>query len=592
MPIPKQIVQTSRFKLPYFLLDNIKSYSENWEYFHFTDNEAKEFIENYPIEEFTNSLEVFNSFQGAHKADFFRYYFLYIKGGVYMDSDITLETNIENIIKDYSFVSVKSLLNNDSIFNGFIACEPKHDIIYKALCHVHNLDVSLLADYFLICKKLYEIINTCNMNVCILNEEFDEDKEISNTVENNNILFRHNITKKYIQTNIPIKNKTFKPIHNTKIGITFNIPKEAKDLYSNGIRQNVLYLAELFLNIGYDCYLIIKDVKNNINDNNKQIFYTNFKISEFYDILADDFDIVIVMGFQVEWRILETLRRMKTKIVYYLCGNSYIVESEKILYSQHKESSDFVYPTKHDFKLCDEIWCIPQMANTNKYYWQTLYRSKCIEVPFVWSEKSIYLTKTVLNATSIDDFLYKNHNKKLAIMEPNISIMKWALPALLVCENAYRETSQIEHVFITNMLQKESKYNEYNIDSFNKFVKSLDLYSDKKISIEARYSSIAFMKEQANFVVSHQWENALNYLYFDLAWMGWPIIHNAHLCKDVGYYYEGFNYEMGGKILKYAMENHHLNPDYIKKNRQAIDKYLPNNKELQRKYISLINNLY
>jgi hypothetical protein len=56
------------------------------------------------------------------------------------------------------------------------------------------------------------------------------------------------------------------------------------------------------------------------------------------------------------------------------------------------------------------------------------------------------------------------------------------------------------------------------------------------------------MSNYCDIAVSHQWENPLNYLYFDLAWMDWPIVHNAHLCKDIGYFYNEFNYEEGGNV--------------------------------------------
>jgi len=84
----------------------------------------------------------------------------------------------------------------------------------------------------------------------------------------------------------------------------------------------------------------------------------------------------------------------------------------------------------------------------------------------------------------------------------------------------------------------------------------------------------------------------LNYLYLDLAWMGWPVVHNANLCSDVGYYYDGFNYEEGGEKLKYAILNHDENVDtYTKKNREIIDRYLPTNKKLQEDYKQLVANL-
>jgi hypothetical protein len=100
------------------------------------------------------------------------------------------------------------------------------------------------------------------------------------------------------------------------------------------------------------------------------------------------------------------------------------------------------------------------------------------------------------------------------------------------------------------------------------------------------------MSKYADIAVSHQWENPLNYLYFDLAWMGWPIVHNAHLCKDVGYYYDEFNYEEGGNVLNSVIENHDKNTEnYIKENRKILDRYLPSNVELQKQYLGLITNL-
>jgi hypothetical protein len=99
------------------------------------------------------------------------------------------------------------------------------------------------------------------------------------------------------------------------------------------------------------------------------------------------------------------------------------------------------------------------------------------------------------------------------------------------------------------------------------------------------------MANHADIVVSHQWGNPLNYLYFDLAWMGWPVIHNAHLCKDVGYFYSDFNLIEGSIILEEVINNHDNNSDYLKNNRKAIEQFLPSNKESQDIYKNLIINL-
>ena len=92
--------------------------------------------------------------------------------------------------------------------------------------------------------------------------------------------------------------------------------------------------------------------------------------------------------------------------------------------------------------------------------------------------------------------------------------------------------------------------------------------------------------------MSHTWENYLNYVYFDLAWMGWPVVHNGKLCKEVGYYYDEFDYEAGGSVLKDVILHHDAHADaYLARNRAYLQQFLPTNAELQTKYDGLIAGL-
>ena len=265
--------------------------------------------------------------------------------------------------------------------------------------------------------------------------------------------------------------------------------------------------------------------------------------------------------------------------------NIYLPDSEKMLYNKGKGINNY---NKDFLNMYDQIWVIPQMINTNLHYLQTLYRTKTIGVPFVWSPKAIDFSAKTSNIENIDELLYKPKDyTKIAIFEPNLSLMKWCVPALLVCENAYRIEKNIDHVYLNNT----KDHNNLQMDEVQKIVNSLDLHSDKKITSESRFNTLFFMKNYASHAVSFQMENNLNYLYFDLAWMGYPIIHNANLIKDIGYYYEQFNYEDGGKLLNKVIKNHNFDT-YIKKNRLLISKYIPSNKELQNKYKILIDNLF
>jgi len=639
MKITQVLFQSSIFKPPTYLIEKHMKLNPDWKYEHFDDQELFTFISSNPIKEFPKSLEIANNLQGPQRTDFFRYYYIYLNGGVYLDYDAVLNKPLDEIVKDYNLFTVKSILNNDSIFNGFIGAEPKNTIIYQALKAMYqsNLDDCKNKDYFYNCCTLMNIINNYKLilkdlfvnyeiifnSKCKLYQEnvvrvfndkkvvyndFDESKKITSietepsyTImidENNEILVTHYYITKDIYPDIPFPERHPTSIQKTKIGITLDLPVRIQDLYCNGIRQNVYYLGELLVNIGYDFYFIIN---NSFNEEIiKTSFYDDrFKYIKYNKILTVNFDVVISMGFEMDLSILKFLREMKTKIVSYNCGNNYIIDSECILYSQHASRDNRVtYINSTSHIPYDIIWSIPQMTNTNKYYWQTLSRTKCIEVPFVWSSKSIHLIQLSENKT-YDELIYKNkgEKKKLVIFEPNISIMKWCGPSLLSCENAYRSLtnkSLISNVYVNNSLNRtDSNINKFNTTAFTYYVNNLDLCTDKKVTTEGRFNTLSFMNTYGDIAVSHQWENNLNYLYFDLAWMGWPIVHNASLCSDVGYYYPEFNYEEGGNKIIEAIKTHHINKDkYLESNRKAIDRFLPSNKILQNKYIQLINDLF
>jgi len=276
------------------------------------------------------------------------------------------------------------------------------------------------------------------------------------------------------------------------------------------------------------------------------------------------------------------LKEMNIKHIFYNCGNLYILDSEVCLYENGEDK--FSMYTRYNY--FDECWNIPQMKNTNHYYLKTLLRCNVVkEVPFIWSPELIDNNKY--------KYQKRSGSKSIAIFEPNISIMKWAFPAILVCENAYREpefVDKIKKIYVTNAVKTNETKKKFNINHFTNLVHSLDLRKDNKITVEERHNSLFLMSNFADIAVSHTWENYLNYLYFDMAWMGWPIVHNGKLCKDIGYYYDEFDYEMGGKVLKDVILNHDENADeYLLKNRLNMLKYLPTNKTLKKQYEELID---
>jgi mannosyltransferase OCH1-like enzyme len=164
--IPKIIVQTSICKPAQYIIDLFCKFAPDWKYEHYNDAEIIQFFNDNPLAEFPNIAAKFNSMEvGQHKADLFRYYFLYIKGGVFIDSDAMLNTQLDNITKDYDFFTVNCDSIPGVIFQGFIGGIPQCPLIYDALTHAYNItQEELTADYHAFCKHLYNRLYDENKN--------------------------------------------------------------------------------------------------------------------------------------------------------------------------------------------------------------------------------------------------------------------------------------------------------------------------------------------------------------------------------------------------------------------------------------------
>jgi len=183
--------------------------SPEWTYTHFLDSDIIDFFNKYPLEEFPNAISFFNSLnRGEHKADFFRYYYLYIKGGVFMDSDAMIYESIDKIISNYSFFSVNSKIVPGTIFQGIIGAEPSNLLIYKCLKSMYLMDINILnLDYHILCKNMYVFFNELpdKTQYHLYNEiqDYSGDRTIGQTGD---LLFRHFWRNK---ENIPKRNLVY-----------------------------------------------------------------------------------------------------------------------------------------------------------------------------------------------------------------------------------------------------------------------------------------------------------------------------------------------------------------------------------------------
>jgi 2-polyprenyl-3-methyl-5-hydroxy-6-metoxy-1,4-benzoquinol methylase len=157
--ISKNILQvTKKNPVNSIHVNEIKKNFDDYSYYWFNDENMYKYIQYNQLEDFPNIINHMKSLtKGQHKADIFRYYWLYLNGGIFMDDDLMIEKKID--FKNNTFVSVKSYHTNKNIlFNGFIACTKFNPIIYKALknCYITNNN-ALIHNYHLFCSQFYNI---------------------------------------------------------------------------------------------------------------------------------------------------------------------------------------------------------------------------------------------------------------------------------------------------------------------------------------------------------------------------------------------------------------------------------------------------
>lgn len=196
--IPKILLQTSKEKLEQYVLDTNTDFFHDWQYLHFVDSEIIEFFENNPLKEFPDIIEVFNSIKiGEYKADLFRYYFLYLNGGVFVDSDLELKIDLNYYNENFNYFTVQSApLNKTCYFQGLLGAAPKNKIVYEALqdAYLTFKENRKIEFYVELCQRFKSISlrYESEYNVKIFDEvEFDGYTRIMDTPLNNQLIAVH-----------------------------------------------------------------------------------------------------------------------------------------------------------------------------------------------------------------------------------------------------------------------------------------------------------------------------------------------------------------------------------------------------------------
>ncbi|AOK30900.1 MULTISPECIES: DUF2827 domain-containing protein [Burkholderia] len=365
-----------------------------------------------------------------------------------------------------------------------------------------------------------------------------------------------------------------------RIGITIGLRAPDESLWINGIKQNALYLAKLLMASprGHRVTLV-NTTEVPITDAlpwDRRVFDTRP-----WSDAQDALDVLIELGGQIGGAQTAYLKARGVKLVSYCCGVEYINAIESILFGRRLWDGLWI---NRDY---DEVWAIPQIAPSSLPFLQSLRRCPARVVPFVWDP--LCVTERARALPHAGEYRPSGARaKRLTIMEPNHDVVKCCVYPLLIVDEVFRrDPDAIAFTHVTN-----AEHLATGSPEFVMLMGYLELVRAQRASFVGRYDTPTFLARHTDVVVSHQWENPLNYFYFDVCWQGYPLVHNAALAPDLGYYYPGNDVREGAAALERALGEHDARWDaYAARQRALLRRYTAENPALVAEYDTLLDAL-
>jgi hypothetical protein len=375
------------------------------------------------------------------------------------------------------------------------------------------------------------------------------------------------------------------------IGITLAITTAEESMFVTGIIQNVMNLAKVLSNSTKDYNIVLfntaeEEPGTDLLLNSEPICNVHsLPMFTYSSIFSMDIDVLFTLGGELRDTDIPLLKAKGTKVVYYNCGSRYQLHILDVVFRTKKE----VTGVRSYSHLYDAFWTIPQVVPSH-FYHKIMHRIDPIVIPFVYD--NIFLDKFIEenNLPNKARYIPKKEAKRISIMEVNREWIKYWLYPAMITELVYRQ-----HPELIRQISINNAYHLKENAEFNHALNQLDVWNTDKVHryINGWYPTPSFLEAYTDVVVSHQENNPLNYFYLDALYLGYPLIHNASLIKEAGYYYNDYDGEEGAHQLITALKYHDKNIEkYEEQSKKTLWRFSVNNPEIIEKYDDLIFDLF
>jgi hypothetical protein len=320
-----------------------------------------------------------------------------------------------------------------------------------------------------------------------------------------------------------------------KIGIT---TRDEMSIWSNGLDQNIYFLYKMLEDMNYAPSLISESYDA------KKLLDISVEQADIYSIKK--FDIILEVAHPLSDKLTNYYNSLGKPLISIKYGNNFMLDLERYI-NKNSNSANMATGTNLPFRN-REIWVSEQFYKFKDYI-EVLTRSTVKIIPYIWDSSILRMHDGGFH--NQDMLVKKDDFKKIAIVEPNMNVLKNCMVPLAICDMAYdknKESIKEVYCFGAKSLEKNNVFLNY--------IKYLNIHKDKVSSYEARYPFYKVFKDNlANTIVSTQLFNEQNYVYLETLFYKRLLIHNSPLFKDVGYYYPEFNINIGSDQLLDAVQN-------------------------------------
>jgi hypothetical protein len=329
-----------------------------------------------------------------------------------------------------------------------------------------------------------------------------------------------------------------------KVGVTIYLRDGAQSIWENGIFQNCFFMVMLLKRSPViDEVFLVKGGDGRIETAGDFLALAPAPVIDM-DTAQQKLDVVIELSAQLDANWARAFRERGGHVIGMRVANDYVIDIERMMFNL--PHGTLISETPYS-----AVWTLPAFEATCADYYAATMRAPVRAMPHLWSP--VLLERAISAGGAEGRFEYQPGRRRwrLAILEPNICMVKTSHIPMLAADVAHRQDPdmiEVLRVFNTFHMKEDGV--------FFGFARSLDLVRHGIASFEPRLPVYQIMGQQADAIIAHHWENGQNYVYYEALYGGFPLIHNSSFIGYCGYRYADFDCGDGALALRRAFAEH------------------------------------